>query len=261
MADNENLNIINHYIGYGNPNSKFWFWGIEEKWDVKKEEEEKEKDKFIHVYKSKYQKENNDIFFLNEKDFEDFYSLEKYKVNKQKDLRDSASENKTYKGILRIFNSFHSEPEKYQNDKIPSVLNNNIFTMNLFPLGKKGDKEQDFDDFTGKLFGVKNYSEWKKQKKEERVQCFLNFFNRYHCKDKIVFCLGMAHWPDFKEYISIILNGEQSQIGPNSEESFNKFETLLTPLGTFIFVYHPAWPICSEKYISKIKKELNQNQQ
>ena len=79
---NENLNALNHCIGYGNPSAKYWFISLEDGGGYCEKNEEDKIDPIcknkelqrLKVYKKKFTDNNFSAYYLTNEDLEDFYS-------------------------------------------------------------------------------------------------------------------------------------------------------------------------------------------
>lgn len=190
------LDALNHFVGYGNPGSRYWFCGIEERWDVSNKDEETELDRINMVYKNKF---NKNGFTLNQTDFNIFY--EKHRNQKEKD-NNVAINNPTYKGILKLYNNLVNE--NFLPERIPEIFNNEIFVFNLYPLGKK-DEKSEYSNFVNKNFGCKNFKEWEKWG-DLRKKVMKTFLTSYLSlgEEKIIICLGTGNWNSFQDIFNVI---------------------------------------------------------
>ena len=156
---NENLNALNHCIGYGNPSASYWFISLEEGGGYCEKNEEgeidpmcKEKElKRLEIYKNKFSKNNFSPYSLSNEELSEFYL--KFPSEKEK-----ANKDISYKNYCSIFNHFNTT--KISSDNIGDS-NINLFISNLYPLSRKTIKSE-YDKFVKDFIFNGDFKEWKK---------------------------------------------------------------------------------------------------
>jgi hypothetical protein len=188
-----NLETMNHFIGYGDPDSDKIYMGIEEHGgsgtgDINIEQEK------LDVYIETYNKNIGKPFTLTNEDFQSYYV--KYPYIKEREKIDD-EKSQLYK-IYKYLNNKMNENYKINciSDNLGSEKVKNFLSTNLYALPKKGINTS-YDRITFKLFGVnpKEYKDYLTTRKKY----LRDFINERSNKQKlIIFCFCIAN--EFKDF-------------------------------------------------------------
>ena len=180
----EDFEIVNQWLGWGEPNDGIWFIGVEEAYgwsfdSPKKLAENREK---LRTMKGMGHTEYRDKSTRVDMDF---------KVAE-----------KTAK-IASIANGNDmSEWRQYREEKL-WLKGCKVFNGNLLSLGKRSlahGLPQGFVELFG--FGENDYGSYFEKVKHERFEAFKRFRNEH--RPRAIVCFGMSHWIQFKELFAII---------------------------------------------------------
>jgi hypothetical protein len=184
MSATEEFQIVNQWLGWGEPNEGIWFIGVEEAfgWECKSQEE---------------------------------LVSSRQKIRAMKDMRYSECSDKSTRGNVNW-------PVAVGTAKIASIAKGNdisdwrkyreeelwlpgckVFNGNLLSLGKPSlahDLPQGFVELFG--FGENDYGRYYEQVKQDRFEAFRLFRNEH--RPRAIVCFGMSHWIQFKELFAIV---------------------------------------------------------
>ena len=223
-----NLNILNNFIGYGNPDAEYLFVGIEEhsydnnSKDINWESEHKRFD----IYKNNF---FNKPFSLSNTDFNE--------------LNHETGKSPTYEGITKIYN--HLNKGERLEIKDIGKLSSNLFIMNLYPLGRATTKDK-YNDFVKEYLFNGDFEEWYNDnwmpsRKNVLVDFLKNYFQTNKNTKKWVFCLGTSLWYEFEDLLKSALEDPQFKFEIKQEVTNNTYFGLSEKTNSNIFcLYHPA---------------------
>ena len=185
-----NLNILNNFIGYGNPHSDYWFMGIEEGGNCW-EDHDFEDAGLFNCYVKLFHENNDNSYFISKETLCD-------------------SPNSGYSpiyGKIRIALGLSHWTDYIEN----------IFALNIYALPKPR-LNANYSDSYLKNFGIKNQEEYVKKYKNVRVKILKSFiqkyfFNRNKEHNKYLICHGSSAFNSyiefFKENFNIELDNEK----------------------------------------------------
>ncbi len=211
----DNLEILNNFIGYGNPEAKYWFIGIEEHSPDKNRKgiDWELESKRFDIYKQNYQYKP---FSLSNKDF--------------KFLNEKITYTPTYEGIKKIYNQINSS-NKIETDEIGNY-GINLFIANLYPLGRSTTRDK-YNEFVKRYLYDDSFEKWFEDNWEKRKDILKKFLINKLFKDskkeKYIFCLGISSWNEFEELFKSSLN----------EPTF-KFDTIKNSKNDNYYGYYKA---------------------
>lgn len=245
---NINLQALNNFIGYGNPNSLLWFIGIDEQGDFDIKEENNELSK-LAVFTECFKNFKGKPFYILEEDL-----ISRLPDTQMLELKEKADRDFTYKGILEIFNVLNKS--KYTGSFI-SNSQLKLFDTNLFPIGRGNTSNDNYGSFVKKYFDISTFSEWKQGFWNDRIQAFNEFIiaNEVLNSPKIFICLGVGYQTEFQEVLKIIFDKEIKLIKHQLVTINDEHQAILC--------YHPSKRNRSNKftkiYVSKILEELQKS--
>ncbi len=222
-----NLEVLNNFIGYGNPNASIYFIGIEEHSPDKQKTIDYELEKKrLGIYKQAF-KEKKPYYLTNA----DFISLnETYKYNK------------TYSGITKIFNTI--SPSNMITPQNIGDLNIDLFIANLYPLARATTKDS-YNCFIKEFAFDNNFNEWSKKYWTPRKEILKDFFSKYLLQNttsqKYIFCLGTSNgnWETFEIFIKELLNDASLKFECKHANK-NYYGLIKKDNLIFYCLYHPA---------------------
>jgi len=173
---NNNFEILNNFKGFGNPNGRIWFIGIEEAQDF-----ENDLDNLLEKYSRGYFPfESNDI------------------------LDDSIAYGRSYTQVYSIMAKIivgldpKTDWRSYRNNNLLQE-NSNEFQMNLYPLGKKSiDTWNTFYQNEFSFVDKKSYLEFVKS---SRFPKLFEYWKSH--QPALTICFGLENSEDFKRVFSL----------------------------------------------------------
>jgi hypothetical protein len=197
ITKEERMNILNSYIGNGNPSGKYWFMGIEEGGgldiDNDKKTLSKRQIKLEEICSDKY-KEDNPYYLTNEEIPNDIRILKQENSSK----------------VLQAIKYFYS---KLENEiQISDIGNKNVklFQLNLRAIPSRTTK-LDYSIYKDFL-GVESRKEYDGLFYSKRKEFIMSFLQKYFfdSKDKkYLFCFGKTAWVEFSRLINEIIKNQQ----------------------------------------------------
>jgi hypothetical protein len=176
--DNENFNILNNFLGFGNPENKIWFVGLEEagEWT------ENNLDKYLPRYKKRH-------FLIKPGETAEDRKKAKGTYTKVYDIM-----SKLILAISRPDSNFDDWGD-YRDGKLLTSMGNE-FQMNLYPLGKKHFSETALPHKYEKLFGITkgNFEQYRTEVKNTRFPMIFKQWKYY--KPLVTICFGYEGWMD-----------------------------------------------------------------
>lgn len=178
MADlmNDRFKILCYFKGFGNPNGKLWFVGIEEAIGF-----ETDFDNILESYSREYiPAERNSI--------------------KEKSEKYGRHYTKIYDVMAKIIVGQTSETDwkKYRNQSLLQAASNE-FQMNLYPLGKKNTKI--WNNFYQDTFGFKDKQDYVNYVQTNRFTQLYNYWQSN--RPSFTICFGKGYKEDFKQALSL----------------------------------------------------------
>jgi hypothetical protein len=180
------FNILKDFIGFGNPEGKYWFIGLEEAGEWGKDLDEDRKN--LGRYK------NRIIAFKPgdmERDAEDY----KRKNPGRKFTRVYGIMSQL---VLVASTGTESGSLEYRNNKL-LVESGETFQANLYPLGKKTLGE--WNDNCAAISGYKSREDYYRNVPGERFRMLREEWTKYH--PPITICFGSTEWDRFKELLDL----------------------------------------------------------
>jgi len=202
----ENMNILNNFIGYGNPCADFWFMGIEEHSIDKNLNMLEEKERF-KIYCKKYNKVQSPFYLTNEE----------LSAKMQEEDKKNAKKSKTYEGYIKMYNEIlkNKKQNNFESENI-GTKESKFFILNLYPL-PRATTNSNYNNFIKEYIYAGTFNEWKKKYWNERKKYISNFRNNYN--PKFIFCFGTSRWNDFEK-----LFGKFEVIKNSDNKYFGKFK-------------------------------------
>lgn len=196
---NKDFEILNDFKGFGNPNGKIWFVGLEEAANF----------------------ENG-----NEKTMER-YSSEYYAVEPGSIEIEAKSNGKKYTPVYGIMSKIMTglfPTTNWSTYWRESLLtkNGNEFQMNLYPLGKENLKS--WPEFYERKFGFKDKQEYLDKVKRERFPKLFEFWKQH--APEFTICFGIGNIEDFKDTFHL---GAGTPLRESNLMLFEKAKILITP--------------------------------
>jgi len=192
--------ILNtQFIGYGNPNGKYWFGGIEgaAAFDIRENVEKFCKDL------------NGKMYIPDEPD-----------VTAKTRKKMGSKYTKIYDAMAKIVLMHREgkqevgvdEANKYVNEKLFMEFGDN-FQINLYPLGKR--KVNYWETKYNDMFGFKNKNEYLCKVRKERFPEIRKFVEQYNHPERIIVCFGVTHLDDYINAFGadlLVQSGKSSRI-------------------------------------------------
>lgn len=222
----QNLDCVNNFVGYGNPDAKFWFIGIEEHSSDKTEDIGWEEEKIrMEIYKRNY---TGSPYFLTNQDFIE--------------LNEKYSNNITYEGIKNLYNKFN-KLNKIESNEIGDG-NTDLFIANLFPLGRATTNDN-YNTFVRQMIFKGNFDEWYQSHWTDREKVLSSFLKQYFFNDskqqKFLFCLGTSQWYLFEHLFGLLKENEKFCFETKIIQDSNKYYGYTKMEGKDIYcLYHPS---------------------
>lgn len=243
-----NMEVLNNFIGYGNPEAKYWFLGIEEHSIEKNLDKDKEQKRF-EIYLKNYKKK--EPFFLTNDHFTN---------EMQNEDSGNTEKSKTYKGIVDFYNLvFKNENEAPIDESNIGKSDSKIFMLNLYPLPRKTTKDA-YNPFVKENLFDGTFEEWKKiyfNNRKEALKKFLKKNIDIKKDEKNIICLSTANWKEFEEMISELLETPKSKLKVETKEDERYYGILHYEKLNFMCIYHPTSysNFFNESYLEWLKNE------
>ena len=196
---NDQFQILSDFKGFGNPNGKIWFVGLEEATNFETD--------FDQILKS-YSKE--------------FIPAEKGSI--QEDAKKYGnSYTKIYDVMSKIMVGLFpvTDWRTYRNNYL-LTKNGNEFQMNLYPLGKKNLKT--WPEFYQQQFGFKNKQEYLTTVQADRFPSLYDYWRQK--SPDFTICFGIGNMDDFKKAFQL---DTESELKESNLFLFPKESILITP--------------------------------
>lgn len=180
---NSRLKTVMNFKGYGNPEGKYWFIGIEEALSIDNDEK-------LKPYKSGIL--YNEI---------DDYTKEKEKFKKEKEHK-----GKRYTSVYDIIGKVLMHVDGNTGD-LTKFLDNNLFFRNgnnfytnIFPLGKPKVKTKlPIEEL--EFFGIGDKDKYINAVEDERYKMLRKLWN--DSNQEVTICFGKGHWNKFVELFNL----------------------------------------------------------
>lgn len=184
LCATDEFEIVNQWLGWGEPKNGIWFIGVEEAfgWKCNTPEELACSKKKISAMKSNRYSEFSD-------------KLTRETVNWPVAVGTAK--------IAAIANGKNlSEWRKYRDEELwlPGCM---VFNGNILSLGKPSlahDLPHGFVELFG--FGENDYRKYYEQVKHDRFEAFKRFRNEH--RPRAIVCFGMSHWIQFKQLFAMV---------------------------------------------------------
>ena len=200
--------ILNQWLGWGDPYEGLWFIGIEEggTWGCETPEE---------IEKSRVTIQN--------------FSGKRFISYPSKEDRGNLNwpvANVTAK-ICSLVTRLNINWEEYRENRL-WLEGSKIFNGNLMPVGKHSLKLKDWPECYSKLFGLtrEEYHSYYNYIKQSRYKLFADCIKEY--KPQAVVCYGKAYWNDFEE---VFVNEDEAM-------EYNDFKTRIYEKSKVILTRH-----------------------
>lgn len=169
-------NIFSNFKGFGNPNAKIWFVGLEEATDF-----ENHYDKLLIEYSKEY------------------FPFEKGEIEKDS-LKFGNKYTSVYDIMSKIATGLNDETnwKTYRNNSLLTT-DGDEFQMNLYPLGKK--HLHLWSDFYQDKFGFKDKNEYLENVRDNRFQELFKHWNIH--SPKFTICFGKGNTSEFKKLFKV----------------------------------------------------------
>jgi hypothetical protein len=196
---NKQFQILNNFKGFGNPNGKIWFIGLEEAANF----------------------ENNLDQVLKD------YSKEIMPFEKGSIERDSNKLRNSYTKVYDIMSKimtglFPSTDWRTYRNNLLLTNEGNEFQMNLYPLGKKSLNI--WPEFFERQFDFKSKQDYQKIVQTDRFSTLYNFWKLN--SPEFTICFGIGHVEDFKSALRL---GKELELKESNFFLFPKEKVLITP--------------------------------
>jgi hypothetical protein len=250
----ENMEILNAYMGYGNLKARYWFIGFEEggqAWKCDKNKDFfKEHAQYFNILKDRYHK-NNFYFLANE----DFANISPTKNPYSPYLG----------GIRKFLNSLKPTSDTDINLDIIGSRNINAFLLNLYPLGRPNRNNPNYPNDYFCLFGFKNINDYISSAfYKKRIELFKGLFKEYFIsstESKVLFCFGKGDedWKEFREVLAqIFIN----KFEINSSDAIkNKHYVFEINNKKIFLLYHPRSGRLPYYLVEEISKTIINDRQ
>lgn len=182
----KDFEILNNFIGTGNPYGKYWFIGLEEAGNWREDPEdnrvklEKYKSRIIAVKPGEMEKEA--------KDYEDMNPGKRFTR-----IYDFMSEL-----VLAASTGTESGSREYRNNKLLHE-SSETFQLNLYPLGKKSLKT--WPAHYTERFGFKSMKDYYREVTGERFRMLHQEWTKYD--PPITICFGSTEWDSFRKLLKL----------------------------------------------------------
>lgn len=220
----ENIEALNHCVGYGNPSASYWFvsledgggyYGGEQKNNIDPKCIEKELQR-LEVYKKKFADSNFSAYCLSNEDFDNFYS------NFPED-RIKAGTDFTYQNYCDIYNRLNNDnlfPENIGDS------NSKIFVSNLFLISRSNSKNN-FDPFVKEFIFDGTFEEWEEKYWTKRKEYISDLFKIVMARNNFITILFLGIDYRFNELLNEI-TGKEIKLEFEKKLIFNKLKILQT---------------------------------
>lgn len=196
---NDQFQILSDFKGFGNPNGKIWFVGLEEAANF-----ETDFDKILESYSTEY--------------------IPAEKGSIQKDAKKYGnSYTKVYDVMSKIMTGlFPTTDWKTYRNNLLLTKDGNEFQMNLYPLGKKSLNT--WNEFYQRQFEFKNKQEYLLKVQTDRFPNLYNFWKMN--QPNFTICFGIGNIYNFKKAFQL---NTVIQLKESNSFIFPKERTLITP--------------------------------
>jgi hypothetical protein len=220
----ENIEALNHCVGYGNPSANYWFFSLEDGGGYCDKGQEKAIDfeckerelQRLELYKKKFADKNFSAYHLTNQDLEGFYS-------QFPEEREKASTDFTYENYCSIYNSLN-------NDNItPKSIGDSeskIFISNLFPISRS-NSENNFDPFVKEFIFNGTFEEWEEKYWSDRKKYISDFFKNRVTSNTYVTILFLGVENKFNELLNEMI-GKKVKLEFERKLIFKNFTLLQT---------------------------------
>ena len=198
---NDQFQILSDFKGFGNPNGKIWFVGLEEAADFN----ETNFDKILESYSK------------------ECIPAEKGSI-KQDAEKHGNSYTKVYDVMSKIMTGLSptTDWKTYRNNLL-LTKDGNEFQMNLYPIGKKSLNTW-HDEFCQQRFGFKTKQEYLTKVRADRFPRLYDYWKQ-NAPDFTI-CFGIGNIDDFKKAFRL---STEIQLKESNSSIFPKERTLITP--------------------------------
>ncbi|MBU2447541.1 MAG: hypothetical protein KJ666_18475 [Bacteroidetes bacterium] len=236
----EYLEVLNHFVGYGNPNAQFLFMALEETgFSDKKEDENTELEKLDFLHHKYEGNGTNKYFYLSNESFRELPIIKKQN---------------TYDGYVLLFNQLSGN----ENINIKDIGSNTIdlFVSNLYAI----PKNEIYNNFIKQHVFIGEEEEWKKIFLDRRLEILRDFVKDYfYKKSKLIFCFGRSakFISDYNKLFNSLFNSK-IEINPAK-----KYEIIKEEETFIISLYHASVrnqnkKLFTKQYIDKIISDLSE---
>lgn len=197
MSENNDIKILNNYIGFGRIDAKYNFFAIEE--NIGND------NSVIEYYEFLLNKYNDTYYSVTLENLEEEFYKNSKKENEYIAYKNRANNNSLYSCISLIYNSFNKET-KIKNEELGSDKYNLLFG-NFYPIGKPNTSECEYPSKLQEKFNIKCIREYDNLYKDDRINIFRDYINKLKnsSEDKFVFTFGFTQI-DYKEFFEKTLN-------------------------------------------------------
>lgn len=192
----EQIQILESFIGYGNPNSKYIFIGIEEAGDIN-----------YCMKRLEFYEEHNQLEYLDLKDFHIFKDGENDLFSREMKASIQCKQliwNFICYLIFRLEGKSEKEIKKdrnwlireYINQKLGSINNGETLLADIYPIPFKKDKK--FPEEYRNSFGYESKKSYREKILPTRIKAFKKLLGSRN--GKIVICYGERYWPEYIKF-------------------------------------------------------------
>lgn len=204
----EEFNIINNWLGWGDPFGGIWFIGIEEgiSWACSSEDElEQSRNEIHNNYKSRYKKINN---------------------KSDRVMKPHAPVANVSAKIACISSISKNKWKSYQNEML-WVGDCKVFNGNILSLGKRSLSLNSWPPGYNALFGFsyKEYNTYFEKVIAHRYRIFREL--RDECKPSAIVCFGKSHWSEFEKVFSLTSKPYEENLNAKTR-IYNQDKIILT---------------------------------
>lgn len=177
------MDVMNSFIGYGNPNGEYWFMGIEEGGEWKKDDEKTKK--ILKFYKSKF---NAEPFHFSSADLKELY-------NEFPEIK-NGQEKSPYLNLIKTVRNklLCKEKEPIINNSEIGLKVDPIFILNYHPISHSSSGDE-YPEHYFDLFGVNSRECYNKCFLKERKNILRAFIKEYieNSAKKTIYCFGNSY--------------------------------------------------------------------
>ena len=172
----KNMDALNHYVGFGNPSSNYWFMGVEEGGEWSKQNIDQ-----LTYYFNKYLNSKGPYFFTSE------------------EIKENNMSNDISKTSTKIAQFVAKKREYYNETEINDSIFEYVFQLNLLPLSNKGYAKSDYpSEFYFNNFGVRKRNDYlKSDYYNDRIKILNDFMSAYLFNSlgaKLLLIYGKGYW-------------------------------------------------------------------